>query len=83
LDRVWSSVLESGLLREADAIVLRIKVSRVNVPRCLIGLEASSGSHHIARQIQALGHDVRLLPAQYLKPFLKGHKNDYRDAEAV
>jgi hypothetical protein len=50
------------------------------VPHCLIGLEACSGSHHIGRQ---LGHDVRLLPAQYVKPFLKGHKNGYRDAEAI
>jgi transposase len=67
-----------------------MKVSRsqlerrlANVPRCLVGLEAGCGSHHIARQIQALGHDVRLLPAQYVKPFLNGHKNDYRDAEAI
>jgi transposase len=56
----------------------------VNLPACLLGLEArpGSGSHHIARQIQPLGHDVRLIPAQYVKPFLKGHKNDFRDAEA-
>jgi len=57
----------------------------VNLPACLLGLEArpGSGSHHIARQIQPLGHDVRLIPAQYVKPFLKGHKNDFRDAEAI
>jgi transposase len=77
-------------LDKRGAIVLRIKVSRsqlerrlANIPRCLVGLEAGCGSHHIARQIQALGHDVRLLPAQYVKPLLKGHKNDYRDAEAI
>src|SRR5262249_50757560 len=70
-------------LDKRGAIVIRIKVSRnqlirrlVNLPPCLLGLEAGSGSHHIARQIQALGHDVRLIPAQYVKPFLKGHKND-------
>ena len=64
-------------LDKRGAIALRIKVSRnqlvrrlVNLPRCLVGLEAGSGSHHIARQIQALGHDVRLIPAQYVKPFL-------------
>jgi transposase len=69
---------------------MRIKVSRnqlirrlVNLPLCLIGLGVGSGSHHIARQIKPLGHDVRLIPAQYVKPFLKGHKNDYRDAEAI
>ena len=74
-------------LDKRGAIAMRIKVSRnqlirrlVNLPPCLIGLEAGSGSHHIARQIKQLGHNVRLIPAQYVKPFLKGHKNDYRDA---
>src|SRR6266481_3193464 len=77
-------------LDKRGAIVLRIKLSRsqlerrlANVPCCLVGLEAGCGSHHIARQIRALGHDARLIPAQYVKPFLKGHKNDYRDAEAI
>ena len=77
-------------LDNRGAIAMRIKVSRnqlirrlVNLPPCLIGLEAGSGSHHIARQIKPLGHDVRLIPAQYVKPFLKGHKNDYRDGEAI
>jgi transposase len=46
-------------------------------------MEACSGTHYLARQLTALGHDVRLIPAQYVKPFLKGHKNDYRDAEAI
>ena len=62
-------------LDKRGAIALRIKVSRsqlvrrlVNLPPCLVGLEAGSGSHHIARQIQTLGHDVRLIPAQYVKP---------------
>jgi len=72
------------------AIVQQLKTSReqlgrrlANLPRCLIGMEACSGAHHIGRQLAALGHDVRLMPAQYVKPFLKGHKNDYRDAEAI
>ena len=71
-------------------IVMRARVSRAqlmerlaNVPRCLIGMEAGAGAHHIARRLIELGHDVRLMPAQYVKPFLKGHKNDYRDAEAI
>jgi transposase len=47
-------------------------------------MEACSGSHHIGRQLAEIGHDVRLIPAQYVKPFLKGHnKNDYRDAEGI
>src|SRR5260370_8203967 len=72
------------------AIVLQLKLSGarlerrlVNISRSLIGMEACSGAHHIGRQLEALGHDVRLIPAQYVKPFLKGHKNDYRDAEAI
>jgi transposase len=71
-------------------IVMRARLSRsqflerlANVPRCLIGMEAGAGAHHIARRLLELGHDVRLIPAQYVKPFLKGHKNDYRDAEAI
>jgi transposase len=77
-------------LDQRGNIVWQLKTSReqlerrlTNIPRCLIGMEACSGSHHIGRQLEALGHDVRLIPAQYVKPFLKGHKNDYRDAEAV
>ena len=66
-------------LDKRGAIAMRIKVSRnqlvrrlVNLPPCLIGLETGCGSHHIARQIVPLGHDVRLIPAQYVKPFLNG-----------
>ena len=77
-------------LDQRGNIVLQLKTSRqqlerrlANLPRCLIGMEACSGAHHIGRQLEALGHDVRLIPAQYVKPFLKGHKNDYRDAEAI
>lgn len=71
-------------------ILLRRKVARgqlpsclANLPVCLIGMEACAGAHHVGRQLAALGHDVHLFPAQYVKPFLKGHKNDYRDAEAI
>ena len=77
-------------LDKRGVIVLQQKVTRhqlgrrlSNIPRCLIGMEACSGTHYLARQLTALGHDVRLIPAQYVKPFLKGHKNDYRDAEAI
>ena len=41
------------------------------------------GAHHLSRQLLALGYDVKLLPAQFVKPFLKGQKNDFRDVEAV
>src|ERR1700749_2304167 len=72
------------------AVIFRERLSRPKLPRrlvnitsCLIGMEACAGAHHIGRQLAALGHEVRLIPAKYVKPFLKGHKNDYRDAEAI
>ncbi len=72
------------------AIVLRQKLSRgqvearlANMPVCLIGMEACVGAHHLSRQLLALGHDVKLIPAQFVIPFRKSHKNDFRDAEAI
>jgi transposase len=50
---------------------------------CLVGVEACSTSHHWARELIALGHDVRLMPAQYVKPYVKRGKNDAADAEAL
>jgi transposase len=74
----------------AGGIVLRqkrtrkkLKQSLANTAPCLIGMEACAGAHHVGRELEKLGHQVKLLPAQYVKPYLKGHKNDYRDAEAI
>jgi transposase len=53
------------------------------LPRCLVGIEACNTSHHWARELIALGHDVRLMPAQYVKPYVKRGKNDAADAEAI
>lgn len=53
------------------------------LPPCLVGIEACSTSHHWARELIALGHDVRLMPAQYVKPYVKRSKNDAADAEAI
>lgn len=50
---------------------------------CLIGIEACPGSHHWARTLQGLGHEVRLMPPQYVKPYVKRQKNDAADAEAI
>jgi transposase len=50
---------------------------------CLIGLEACASAHYCARDLQALGHAVRLIPPQYVKPFVKTNKNDASDAEAI
>lgn len=70
-------------------IVLRRRVGRgrlvamtANMPACLIGMEACSGAHHLGRALAAQGHQARLMPPQYVKPFVKANKNDYRDAEA-
>jgi transposase len=46
-------------------------------------MEACTGAHHLSRKLQALGHDARLMPAKYVRPYSKGEKNDYRDAEAI
>jgi transposase len=71
-------------------IVLRQKWSReqvesrlANLPACLIGMEACVGAHHLSRKLQLLGHDARLMPAKYVRPYSKGQKNDFRDAEAI
>ncbi len=50
---------------------------------CLIGIEACGSSHYWARELSQLGHDVKLIPAQFVKPFVKGGKNDANDAEAI
>jgi transposase len=72
------------------AIVLRQKWSRgqvearlANMPPCLIGMEACVGAHHLSRKLKAFGHDARLMPAKYVRPYSKGQKNDFRDAEAI
>src|SRR5207247_9961660 len=72
------------------AIVLRQKWSRgqvearlANLPPCRIGMEACVGAHHLSSTLKALGHDARLMPAKYVRPYSKGQKNDYRDAEAI
>jgi transposase len=77
-------------LDQRGAIVLRQKWSRgqvqarfANMPPCLVGMEACVGAHHLSRQLKGLGHDARLMPAKYVRPYSKGQKNDFRDAEAI
>lgn len=53
------------------------------LPSCLIGIEACATGHHWARVLRALGHEVRLMPASYVKPYVKRQKNDATDAEAI
>jgi transposase len=54
-----------------------------NMPACLIGMEACGSAHHWARRLQALGHTVKLMAPQFVKPYVKTNKNDAADAEAI
>ena len=71
-------------------VVLRKRLTRgklleffANLPACLVGMEACGGAHHWARELRALGHEVRLMPPQYVKPYVKRNKHDRADAEAI
>jgi len=74
----------------ADRPVLRVNLRRAQIlpffkkrPRTQIAMEACGSAHHWARKLTALGHDVRLIPPQYIKPYVKRGKNDRNDAEAI
>lgn len=71
-------------------IVLRRKVRRLalvstleRLPRCVVGMEACLSAHFVSRTLRQLGFEPRIIPAKYTKPFNKGQKNDYNDAEAI
>lgn len=87
---IAKSVFQVHGVDATGEVVVRKRLSRARVipffaklPRCLVGIEACSTSHHWARELIALGHDVRLMPAQYVKPYVKRGKNDAADAEAI
>jgi transposase len=61
----------------------QVEARLANIPPCLIGMEACVGAHHLSRKLRAHGHDARLMPAKYVRPYSKGQKNDFRDAEAI
>jgi transposase len=72
------------------AVLLRRRLRRDQLlvffaqqPRCVVAMEACASAHHWAREIGALGHEVRLIPPAYVKPFVKRQKNDAADAEAI
>jgi transposase len=77
-------------VNQRGAVVVRKKFSRPQLLRFtsnlrvhLIGMEACGGAHFLGRALRAQGHEVRLMPAQYVKPYVKTNKNDYIDAEAI
>ena len=74
----------------AGRAVFRKKLRRTQVlaffsqlPRCVVAMEACGGTHFWSREIARLGHEVRLIPRAYVKPFVKRQKNDAADAEAI
>lgn len=74
----------------SGAVMIRKKLRRYDVlaffstlPPCTVAMEACASAHHWAREIAALGHDTKLIPPAYVKPFVKRQKNDMADAEAI
>jgi transposase len=89
LDIAKSVFQVHGIDAEGEVIVRR-QLKRRDVltffeklPPCVIGIEACASAHHWSRELQALGHTVRLMPPAYVKPYVKRHKNDAVDAEAI
>jgi len=87
---IAKSVFQVHCVDAAGQVVIRRQLKRRYVlaffqklPPCLIGIEACASSHHWSRELQALGHTVRLMPPAYVKPYVKRHKNDATDAEAI
>ena len=84
------SVFQVHGIDERGEVVLRRKLSRskllsffANLPSCLVGMETCASANYWARELMALGHEVRLMPPQYVKPYVKRSKNDASDAEAI
>jgi transposase len=75
---VLGNILFNKKLRRAE-----VKSFFDKLPPCVVGIEVCSSAHHWAREIGALGHEVKLIPAQYVKPFVKRGKTDATDAEAI
>lgn len=84
------NVFQGHGLDERGHVALRKQVRReqltafmVNLPPCVVGMEACGGAHHWARKFQELGSTVRLMSPQFVKPYVKSNKNDAADAEAI
>ncbi len=79
VDRSGKSVWKRRLKRHQW---LKALLDRIE-PGCVIGMEACTGAHHWARELQSRGYTVKLMPPQFVKPYVKSNKNDARDAEAI
>ena len=87
---IAKSVFQVHGVDAAGQVVIRRQLKRRYVlaffqklPPCLVGIEACASSHHWSRELQTLGHTVRLMPPAYVKPYVKRQKNDAADAEAI
>jgi len=87
---IAKSVFQVHSVDAAGQVIIRRQLKRRHVlaffeklPPCLVGIEACASSHHWSRELQALGHTVRLMPPSYVKPYVKRQKNDAADAEAI
>src|SRR6478609_8583591 len=87
---IAKSVFQVHGVDAAGQVVIRRQLRRCYVlpffqklPPCLVGIEACASSHHWSRELQAVGHMVRLMPPAYVRPYVKRHKNDAADAEAI
>ncbi len=87
---IAKSVFQLHGVDAAGQVIIRRQLKRRYVlaffqklPPCLVGIEACASSHHWSRELQALGHKVRLMPPAYVKPYVKRQKNDATDAEAI
>jgi len=87
---IAKSVFQVHGVDAAGQVVVRRQLRRRYVlaffqklPPCLVGIEACASSHHWSRELQAVGHTVRLMPPAYVKPYVKRQKNDTTDAEAI
>ncbi len=79
VDRTGKTMLKRRLKRHQWFKVLLDKTE----PDCVIGMEACAGAHHWGRELQALGYTVKLIPPQFVKPYVKSNKSDAKDAEAI
>src|SRR5687767_12647275 len=84
------SVFQLHGVDERGVVVLRARVTRAkllqrlaHISPCVVAMEACMSCHYWGRQISALGHTVRLIPAQYVKPYVMGNKTDANDAAAI
>jgi transposase len=87
---IAKSVFQVHGVDAEGVVVIRQKLTRARLlpffaklEPCLVGIEACGASHHWARELARLGHDARLMPPSYVKPYLKRQKNDMADAEAI